>query len=66
MEHAPDIVLKVSVNTCLSDVTAFMGKRELYTEFKVEGETGVGSQGSDGLTILSLQIVIPPSLNLEG
>eukprot|EP00493_Phyllostaurus_siculus_P003714 UN03729 len=26
MEHAPDIVLKVSVNTCLSDVTAFHGK----------------------------------------
>lgn len=65
MEHAPDIVLKVSVNTCLSDVTTFTGKRELYTEFKVEGETGVGGQGSVN-TIHSLQIVIPPSLNLEG
>ena len=38
MEREPDIVLKVSLGTAITDVTTFEDKQELYTEFKVDGK----------------------------
>ena len=38
MERVPDIVLKINPQTAITDVTTFEDKKELYTEFKVDGK----------------------------